>query len=60
MVRISLPGLISLVVALFAVILPVHAEYNDKGEYLFPIEPWTDPDNPAVIKLDPDDPAFNQ
>jgi agmatinase len=32
--------------------------YNEKGVYEYAVEPWTDPDNPAVIELDKDDPTF--
>jgi hypothetical protein len=33
--------------------------YSADGEYQYAVEPWTDPDDPAVIKLDANDYEFN-
>ena len=35
--------------ALFGILSNTFAEYNEKGEYVFPIEPWNDPNDPYVI-----------
>lgn len=56
--RILYFGLLAIFISLGFSMIAV-AEYNEKGEYVYPVEKWTDPDDPYVIKLDPTDDSLN-